>query len=114
MMRATTLSRFGTGSPTTRAARSAIAGSTKLGRFVTLAAKALVLGHLRVGDGVQVGARSMVTRDVSDGERVTGSPAFEHRAWRRAALAFKDLPDTLARLRRLERRQKDGHADGGS
>jgi len=89
-------------------AYAAVAGSARLGRFATLAAKALVLGHLRVGDGVQVGAGSMVAGDLPDGARVSGWPAFEHRAWRRAALALRDLPEALARLRRIEKERAGG------
>jgi len=85
-------------------AYAAVAGSTRLGRRVTLAARALVLGHLQLGDGVQVGASSMVTRDQPAGARVSGSPAFEHRGWRRAALALKELPAALRQLRGLQRR----------
>lgn len=85
-------------------AYAAVAGSARLGRFATLAAKSLVLGHLHLGDGVRVGAGSMVTHDLPDGAEVSGWPAFEHRAWRRAALALRDLPEALQRLRRLERR----------
>ncbi len=95
-------------------AYAAIAGSTRLGRFVTLAAKALVLGHLELGDGVQVGAGSMVSSDVEPGARVTGYPAFEHRSWRRAALAMRDLPTALRRLRALERQQGDPPGDRGA
>ncbi len=95
-------------------AYSAIAGSARLGRFVTLAAKALVLGHLRIGDGVQVGAGSMVRGDLEPGEKVTGYPAFEHARWRRAALAFEELPEMLKRLRRLERGDGSFEGDGGA
>lgn len=95
-------------------AYAAIAGSTRLGRFVTLAAKALVLGHLRLGDGAQVGAGSMVTSDLEPGAKVTGYPAFEHRSWRRAALALKDLPDVLRRLRALEDAPTDRTSGGGA
>lgn len=95
-------------------AYSAIAGSTRLGRFVTLAAKALVLGHLEIGDGVQVGAGSMVSGDLEDGARVTGYPAFEHRSWRRAALALRDLPEGLRRLRALERLQREPPGGAGA
>ncbi len=95
-------------------AYSAIAGSTRLGRFVTLAAKALVLGHLRLGDGVQVGAGSMVTGDLEPGAKATGYPAFEHRAWRRAALALKELPSALRRIKALEERVADVPKDDGA
>ncbi len=95
-------------------AYAAIAGSTRLGRFVTLAAKALVLGHLRIGDGVQVGAGSMVTGDVEPGEKVTGYPAFEHRAWRRAALSLRELPVALKRLRELDSQREPDESGGGA
>jgi UDP-3-O-[3-hydroxymyristoyl] glucosamine N-acyltransferase len=94
-------------------AYAAVAGSARLGRFATLAARALVLGHLRVGDGVRVGAGSMVTHDLPDGAEVSGWPAFEHRAWRRAALALRELPEALRRLRRLERRMGGGREGEG-
>jgi UDP-3-O-[3-hydroxymyristoyl] glucosamine N-acyltransferase len=89
-------------------AYAAVAGSARLGRFATLAAKALVLGHLTLGDRVRVGAGSMVSHDLGDGAEVSGWPAFEHRAWRRAALALQDLPEALRRLRRLERQRDEG------
>ncbi len=95
-------------------AYSAIAGSTRLGRFVTLAAKTLVLGHLNIGDGAQVGAGSMVTSDVEPGGKVTGYPAFEHRSWRRAALSLRELPGVLRRLRALEEHLGDPSDDGGA
>jgi len=95
-------------------AYSAIAGSSRLGRFVTLAAKALVLGHLRIGDGAQVGAGSMVTSDVPAGGKVTGYPAFEHRAWRRAALSLRELPGVIRRLRELENAGEPPSRDGGA
>ncbi len=85
-------------------AYSGVAGSTRLGRFVTLAAKVAVLGHLSIGDRVQVGAGSVVSADLPAGAHVSGRPAFEHRRWRRAALALRDLPDLLRKLRQLEAR----------
>ncbi len=83
---------------------SGIAGSSRLGRSVTLAAGARVLGHLEIGDGAQVGTGSTVTGDLPAGARVSGHPAFDHARWRRAALAAKDLPELLKALRRLEAR----------
>ena len=81
-----------------------VAGSTRLGRFVTLAAKAGVLGHLRIGDHVMVGTRGLVTADLPDGAHVSGHPAFDHRRWRRAALALRTLPDLLRQVRKLNTR----------
>ncbi len=81
-----------------------IAGSSRLGSFVTLAAKAGVLGHLQIGDGVKVGARGLVTSDVAAGTHVSGYPAFSHSRWRRAAVIFKKLPEILKRIAALESR----------
>lgn len=83
---------------------SGVAGSSRLGRGVTLAAKAAVLGHLEIGDGVQVGVASVVHGDLPAGARVTGVPAIEHRRWLRAATAFGDLPDLVREVRELRAR----------
>jgi UDP-3-O-[3-hydroxymyristoyl] glucosamine N-acyltransferase len=65
------------------AACAGVAGSARLGRGVLLGAGAGVLGHLHVGDGAQIGAGSMVARDVPAGDRQSGLPAMDHRAWLR-------------------------------
>jgi hypothetical protein len=61
-------------------------------------------GHLRVGAGVQVGASSLVTEDVPPGRKMSGTPAVEHGRWLRSAVAVRDLPALLDRVRSLERR----------
>ena len=71
---------------------------------VVLAARATVLGHLRGGAGVQVGASSLVTEDVPPGRKMSGTPAVEHGRWLRSAVAVRDLPALLDRVRSLERR----------
>jgi UDP-3-O-[3-hydroxymyristoyl] glucosamine N-acyltransferase len=83
---------------------SGVAGSSKMGAFNVLAARGTVLGHIETGDGVHVGACAVVTRDTPAGAAVSGFPAFEHGQWRRAALAFGELPAIVKRLRSLEAR----------
>lgn len=85
-------------------ALSGVAGSAQLGSGTVLAARATVLGHLRLGAGVQVGAGSLVTEDVPPGRKVSGTPAVEHGRWLRSAVAVRDLPALLDRVRSLERR----------
>ena len=85
-------------------AYSAVAGSTRTGKGVTMAARTLLLGHLEIGDGVTVGAMSMVTSDVPAGEKRTGIPAVEHRDWLRIASATKELPVLLKRVAALEKK----------
>lgn len=84
-------------------AYSGIAGSSQLGPFVTLAAKAAVMGHLRLGSGVVVGAGSIVSRDLPDGARVTGYPAFDHERWRESARVYTELGELARRVQELER-----------
>lgn len=85
-------------------AYSAVAGSTRTGKGVTMAARTLLLGHLDIGDGVTIGAMSMVTGDVPAGEKRTGIPAVEHRDWLRIASATKELPELLRRVAALEKK----------
>lgn len=85
-------------------AYSGVAGSSRLGRGVTLAARATVLGHLQIGDGVTVGVSGVVHDDQPAGASVSGVPAIEHRRWLRAATAAAELPDLLRQVRALEAR----------
>jgi UDP-3-O-[3-hydroxymyristoyl] glucosamine N-acyltransferase len=88
-------------------AQSGISGSTTLGAGVILAGQVGVVGHLRIGDGVRVGAQSGVSRDLADGETVSGSPAIAHRDWLRMSAALPRLPELLRELRRLARRVEE-------
>jgi UDP-3-O-[3-hydroxymyristoyl] glucosamine N-acyltransferase len=83
--------------------QAGIAGSTKLGMGVVLAGQVGVIGHLTLGDGAKVGAQAGVGQDLEPGAIVSGSPAFDHRAWLRASAGFAKLPDLIRELRRLER-----------
>jgi UDP-3-O-[3-hydroxymyristoyl] glucosamine N-acyltransferase len=85
------------------AGQSGIAGSTSLGDDVTIAGQSGVVGHVRIGDRVTVGAKSSVTRSLAAGEFVTGSPAVDHRDWRKAAVLFRHLPALKKRVDELER-----------
>jgi UDP-3-O-[3-hydroxymyristoyl] glucosamine N-acyltransferase len=85
-------------------AQCGISGSTELGSGVILAGQVGVIGHLRLGDGARVGAQSGVTRDVEDGETVSGTPAVAHRDWLRTTVALPKVPELLKALRRLEQR----------
>jgi UDP-3-O-[3-hydroxymyristoyl] glucosamine N-acyltransferase len=81
-----------------------IAGSTKIGRGVTLAGQVGVSGHITLGDGMMATARSGIAADVEAGKIVSGYPAIDNRAWRKAVAVFARLPELARRLRELERR----------
>lgn len=56
-------------------AQSGIAGSTRLGDFVTLGAQAGIAGHLTIGPGARIAAQSGVMNNIEAGETVVGAPA---------------------------------------
>ena len=85
-------------------AQCGVSGSTELGAGVILAGQVGVVGHLKIGDGARVGAQSGVSRDVPDGETVSGSPAIAHREWLRLSAALPKLAELLREVRRLRDR----------
>ncbi len=85
-------------------AQCGISGSTELGQGVILAGQVGVIGHLKLGDGARVGAQSGVSRDVEDGETVSGSPAIAHRDWLRLSAALPRIPELIREVRRLAQR----------
>ena len=85
-------------------AQSGIAGSTRLGAHVVIAGQSGIAGHLEVGAGARVAAKSAVFQDLPAGATVAGTPALPLPLWRRAQAALARLPETVRRIRRLERR----------
>jgi UDP-3-O-[3-hydroxymyristoyl] glucosamine N-acyltransferase len=85
-------------------AQSGIAGSTRLGRHVTLAGQSGVAGHLRLGDRVVAAAKSAVFSDVEAGRVVGGIPAIDLATWKRVQAAQRGLPGLRAELRALRAR----------
>src|SRR5947209_4799078 len=73
-------------------AQCGVSGSTELGAGVILAGQVGVVGHLKIGDGARVGAQSGVSRDLADGETLSGSPAIPHRDWLRMVAAMPKVP----------------------
>jgi UDP-3-O-[3-hydroxymyristoyl] glucosamine N-acyltransferase len=85
-------------------AQAGVAGSTRVGERFTIAGQSGVAGHLEIGDDVSVGAKSAVLEDVPSRSVVTGVPAMDHRAWRRAQSIARKLPELRSKLREMERR----------
>ena len=88
------------GSHTLLCAQVGLAGSSGVGKNVVLAGQVGVVGHSFIGDGVVVTAQSGVPGDVAPGSVISGSPAFEHRAWMRSISAFRRLPEIAKQVRR--------------
>jgi UDP-3-O-[3-hydroxymyristoyl] glucosamine N-acyltransferase len=86
------------------AAQSGIAGSTRVGSRVTFAGQSGAAGHLKIADGTIVAAKTAVLGDIDDGAFVAGTPAVDHRAWKRSQVLIKRLPELRKELSELARR----------
>ncbi len=86
------------------AAQVGISGSATLEDRVTLGGQVGVQGHIVIGRGAIAAGQSGVTNSVDPGRFVTGYPAIDNRAWRKASVVFAQLPALRERLKAVERR----------
>lgn len=93
------------GHDTVMAAQVGIAGSTKVGANGMIGGQVGIAGHITVGDRVNIGAQSGIPNSVGDGARILGSPAIPALQFARISAALKQLPDLIARVGKLEKRQ---------
>jgi UDP-3-O-[3-hydroxymyristoyl] glucosamine N-acyltransferase len=80
-----------------------LAGSVVLGNHVTLAGQVGLAGHLTIGDNTIVMAQSGLNKDAPPNSLLFGSPAYPHTEAKRIIAAIKHLPDTVAKLREVEK-----------
>ena len=85
-------------------AQAGVAGSVTIGNGVVLAGQAGLKDHITLGDGARVAAQGGVIGDVPAGVTVSGYPARPHAEKMREYAAMARLPETLKRLRELEKR----------
>ena len=85
-------------------AMTGIAGSAVLEDNVIMAAGSGVKEHTRIGKGATVAAKGGAIKDVPPGEVVSGFPARPHRENFRVQAALQRLPETLSRVKKLEKR----------
>ncbi len=81
-----------------------IAGSSKLGKGVVIGGHSGVTDNVEIGDGAIVGGFSAIAADVEPGAIVAGSPAGPARDKLRALLALDKLPETMKRIKAIEKR----------
>ena len=79
-----------------------VAGSTKIGHHAIFGGQSGVVGHVNIGDHVTVAAQSGVINDVPDQSLMMGSPAMPAKQARRVLTLVGQLPELLARIRKLE------------
>jgi UDP-3-O-[3-hydroxymyristoyl] glucosamine N-acyltransferase len=87
-------------------AQVGLAGTTGVGKNVILAGQVGVAGHCQIGDGVIVTAQSGTHGDIPSGAMVSGSPAFDHRQWRRSVAVFARLPELAKAIRGTTKEEK--------
>lgn len=80
-------------------AQVGLAGSTEIGDNVILAGQVGVAGHCKIGDGVVVTAQSGTHGDIPPGSMISGTPAFDHKQWRRSVALFAKLPELARAIR---------------
>lgn len=85
-------------------AQTGVAGSVRTGSQVILAAQSGVDGHVRLSDNVIVGARSGVTRDLPEGARVSGFPAWSHTEELKVQAHVRRLPELVKAIKKLQER----------
>ncbi|MFC1538549.1 UDP-3-O-(3-hydroxymyristoyl)glucosamine N-acyltransferase [Candidatus Latescibacterota bacterium] len=90
------------GKHTVIASQTGISGSTTIGGGVKVGGQAGFAGHLNIGNGSSVGAQAGVTKDVPDGETVSGYPAKNHMKAMRLEAALRSLPDLIKKIKKLE------------
>ena len=83
-------------------AQAGIAGSSTLGHQVGLGGQVGVGGHLAIGDGAMAGAQCGITNSVEPGEIVLGSPHMPLKDARRMFILWRELPDMVKRIKKLE------------
>ena len=84
-------------------AQAGIAGSSKVGDHAQIGGQVGIAGHLHVGKGVKVAAQSGIGADIPDDAVVQGSPAFNIGEYKRSYVHFRNLPEIMQRMSRLEK-----------
>ena len=90
------------GENTVIAAQTGIAGTTKIGKNGLIGGQVGFAGHLLIGDNVKIQAQSGIGKNLSDGEVVQGSPAFNYGDFAKSFVHFRNLPKIVADLEELK------------
>jgi len=95
------------GAHTAMAARSGVAGSTRIGRNCQLAGGVGVAGHLEIADNVTLMACSLLTRSITESGVYGGVEAQPNTTWRRNLARLLKLDLLVRRLIKLEKDFED-------
>jgi UDP-3-O-[3-hydroxymyristoyl] glucosamine N-acyltransferase len=86
------------------AAFSGIAGSTELGKGVTISGSVAILGHLNIPDGTHITARSFVNKSLTEpGIYSSGTTLQTNKDWKKSLIRYRQLDDMAKKLKQLEK-----------
>lgn len=91
------------GENTVIAAQTGIAGSTKIGKNCMIGGQVGFAGHLVIGDNVKIQAQSGIGKNLSEGEVVQGSPAFNYGDFSKSYVHFRNLPKIVSDLEKIKK-----------
>jgi UDP-3-O-[3-hydroxymyristoyl] glucosamine N-acyltransferase len=92
------------GDNTAIAAQTGVSGSTRIGKSVMIGGQVGIVGHIHIADGVKINAQSGVSKSITAGRAVTGSPATDFREHYKGIAHTRLIPDLIKRIQDLERR----------
>jgi len=90
------------GNNTIMSAQSGVSGSVKIGDNVILAGQVGLAGHLEIGDDVILIAQSGVSKSISKPGMYFGSPAKEFKTAKILEAHFRNFPEYVERINKLE------------
>ncbi len=91
------------GENTVIAALTGIAGSVKIGKNCMIGGHVAINGHITIADNVKISAKAGVTKSIlKQGAIIQGYWAFDRIKHQRSYIHFKNLPDIVKRIDKLE------------
>ncbi len=85
------------------AAQTGISGSAKLGSNCVVGGQAGIVGHISLANGTKINAQSGVSKTIrQEGTAISGSPAFDYKSEVKSQIVFRQLPEMLDRINKLE------------
>lgn len=92
------------GENTVIAAQTGIAGSSKIGNNCVIGGQVGIIGHIEIADGSKIQAQSGVAGSLKDENgKWYGSPAIEYGNYLKSYAEFKNLSNTVKKIRALEK-----------
>ena len=92
------------GKHTVIAAQTGISGSTKIGDYCVLGGQVGVIGHVTLANHTTLGGMTGVHKSIKEEGRILqGRPAMDLKQSQRVLVAYRNLPEILHRVERLEK-----------